>query len=407
VGVTADRRQGNRRCTPQERGTLKLLFVAPPGLSPSNAYTMRWRRRMNLLIVSKLARSARAINTIDHYCRVAPELGHQVAVFGEQQFDFPDIPFSLDVARFDVAVFVVYMSSDFPDLPYLANLLDSVPKSRRVIIDCSGRYNDTVRVEHDFNHLEKMDGHQGWEWIEAFQSVADRILQPTLTPRRDDVRSFLFHGYDPAEVAVPPPASAAEARRGWSREAKRYGIAYVGHNWQRWSQIRRFLEAIAPIRDELGSLALVGWDWRRRPDWAVQLGIKGADVDPELLQRLGVEMHDPIPFTEVSRFLSKARFSPIFQRPLFNELGLVTNRTFETFHADTVPLVMLPEGLAAAIYGPAVHPLVPGDDIAGWLRQIMHDPEPCWDAILRVRQYLAAHHSYRQRLSELVALVER
>jgi hypothetical protein len=139
----------------------------------------------------------------------------------------------------------------------------------------------------------------------------------------------------------------------------------------------------------------------------VQLGIKGADVDPELLQRLGVEIRDPIPFTEFSRFLSDARFSPIFQRPLFNELGLVTNRTFETFLADTVPLVMLPEGFAEAIYGPDVHPLVPGNDVAGWLRQIMSDPGPCWDAIVRVRKNLATHHSYKQRLSELVALVER
>ncbi len=361
---------------------------------------------MDLLLVSKLARSARAINTIAQYCRIAPELGHQVAVFGEQQLDFPDIRFSLDVAAFDVAVFVVYMPSDFPDLPYLANLLDGLPKSRRVIIDCSGRYNDTVRVEHDFNHLEKMDGHQGWEWIEAFQSVADRILQPTLTPRRDGVQPFLFHGYDP-NGAVRSGASPAEAALRWSHEVKRYGIAYVGHNWQRWTQMRRFLEAIAPIRDKVGSLALVGWDWRHRPDWAIQLGIKGADVDPELIERLDVELRDPIPFTEFRQFLSDARFGPIFQRPLFNELGLVTNRIFETFLADTVPLVMLPEDLAEAIYGPDVHPLVPGKDVAGRLREILHDPAPYWDAIGRVRQHLASHHSYAQRVSELVALVER
>ena len=361
---------------------------------------------MNVLLVSKLARSARAINTIAQYCRIASARGHRIAVFGEQQLDFPGIPFSLDVGSFDVAVFVVFMPSDFPDLPYLANLLDGMPKSRRVIIDCSGRYNETVRVEHDFNHLEKMDGHQGWEWIEAFQSVADRILQPTLTPRREDVQPFLLHGYDP-DGAVGSTASAAEAARRWSGEAKRYGIAYVGNNWQRWTQMCRLLEAVAPIRDEVGSIALVGSDWRRRPDWAIQLGIKGADVDPEFLARLEVELRDSLPFTEFAQFLSEARFSPIFQRPLFNELGLVTNRVFETFRADTVPLVMIPEGLAEAIYGPDVHPLVPGADVAGRLREIMRDPEPYWEAILRVRNHLAAHHSYTQRLSELVALVER
>src|SRR5262245_5458604 len=205
---------------------------------------MRWRRSMNLLFVSKLSRSARAINTIAEYSRLASEQGHEIAVFGEKQSDFPSIRFSLDVRTFDFVIFVIYTPSDFPDLPYLANLLDGTPKGRRVIIDCTGRYNETIRVEHDFNHLEKMDGHQGWEWIEAFQSVADRILQPALTPRRDDVRSFLFHGYELNDV-VRPCDSAPEAAQHWSGRTKRYSIVYVGHNWQRWTQVRRFLEAIA------------------------------------------------------------------------------------------------------------------------------------------------------------------
>ncbi len=360
---------------------------------------------MKLLLVSNLARSARAISTIAQYSRAAGEFGHEIAVFGEKQLDFPDLRFSLDVHAFDVALFIVYMPSDFPDLPYLASLLDGMPKSRRVIIDCSGRYNETIRIEHDFNHLEKMDGHQGWEWIEAFQSVADRILQPTLTPRRDDVRSFLFHGFEAGGVAHPS-GSAAEAARRWSH-GKRYGVAYVGNNWQRWTQVRRFLDAIAMIRQELGAMALIGLDWKRRPDWAVQMGIQGADVDAELLQRLDVETGDAIPFADVREFLSNARFSPIFQRPLFNELGLVTNRTFETFLADTIPLVMVPGSLAESIYGPAVRPLLPTNDIASWLRDMIQNPEPYWEAIGRVRQHLAAHHSYRQRLTELVAVLER
>ena len=55
------------------------------------------------------------------------------------------------------------------DLPYLAQLLDNVPKDRRVVIDPTGRFNETIRVDDDFNHLEKLDGHQGWEWIDAMR----------------------------------------------------------------------------------------------------------------------------------------------------------------------------------------------------------------------------------------------
>src|SRR5262249_14103396 len=149
-----------------------------------------------------------------------------------------------------------------------------------------------------------------------------------------------------------------------------------------------------PIRQELGAIALVGADWRRRADWAMQMGIQGADLDPELLQRLDVEITDAIPATDVRAFLSNARFSPIFHRPLFNELGLVTNRTFETFLADTLPLVMLPKPLAEAIYGSAVRPLLPKDDIADWLRDITREPEQYCVAVGEVRQHLAAHHSY-------------
>jgi hypothetical protein len=92
---------------------------------------------------------------------------------------------------------------------------------------------------------------------------------------------------------------------------------------------------------------------------------------------------------------------------LFNELGLVSNRIFETFLADTVPLVVVPDALATAICGPAVRPLVCGTDIAERLEEVLRNPEPYWDAVVRVREHLATHHSYRQRLTELVALLER
>src|SRR3989442_992924 len=387
---------------------MRLLFVHSPSPFPSRTYTLQWRAGMKLLMVSKLAMSSRAVRTITKYCEIGRSLGHEVAIFGEKQPDLSALDFSMDVKGFDFAIFVVYMPFDFPDLPYLAALLDGMPKERRVVIDCVGRYNETIRVEHDFNHLEMMEGHQGWEWIEAFQAVAGRVLQPTLTPRRNDVTSFLFHGYDPAAVARPY-RSAAEAAAAWAtdRPRKTYGIAYVGNNWQRWTQVRAFLEKLEPIRNEVGRICLVGWDWARRPDWAAQLGIRGADVDPDLLARLGVETRDAIPFTAVRDFLAQASFSPVFQRPLFNELGLVTNRTFETFTCDTVPLVFLPKALAETIYGPGVGPLVVGDNVADHLHDVTRVPERYWQAVLEVRRHLSEHHSFRRRFAELVTLLEK
>jgi len=362
---------------------------------------------MKLLFVSQLSRYSRAASTIVKYVHVGKTLGHEVAVFGEQSSEFA-VPYSLDVREFDYAIFVMYVPGDFPDLPYLARLLDGMPKDRRIVIDCCGRYNETIRVEHDFNHLEKLDGHQGWEWVEAFQAVSDRILQPTLRPLRDDVRSFLFHGFDPGS-AVRSYASAGEAVQAWSGAndgAKPYGLIYVGNNWQRWTQVRRFLEAIEPLRDELGPICLAGWDWGKRPDWAIRLGVQGADVDPDLLQRLGVQTRDSVPFGEVVQFVGQARFSPIFHRPLFNHLGIVTVRTFETFCADTLPMLMLSEDLVEPIYGPGARFLAPGDDIAGRLRDMIRHPETSWDAVLKTRAHLAQQHSYRRRFEELLAILE-
>src|SRR5262249_16627548 len=355
---------------------------------------------MKLLIVSRFDRSARAINTITKYARIGRTLGHEVALFSEPMRDLPDIATSRDAKEFDFILFAVYETSDFPDLPHLAWLLDSVPRQRRVIIDCTGRYNETILVEHDFNHLEKMDNHQGWEWTDGFEAVAEIIMQPALTPARPGVQAFLFHGFDPAAVACryETPEEAARAWIGNGASRKRYGMAYVGNNWQRWSQMQSLLAAIEPINQSVGPIALTGWAWDYRPEWAAELGISGINTDAAMVQRLRVEIIPNVSFDQVIPGVSQARFSPVMQRPLFNHLGLVTNRTFETFCADTIPLLMLPEQLVESIYGPAARLLTVGEDVAGHLREIMRRPEPYWDAIMKTRTYLAEHHSFQRRV---------
>jgi hypothetical protein len=386
---------------------MRLLFVTNIGVSSDRVYAHKWRSGMNLLLVSKLDRFARAVTPITKYVEAGRALGHEVAVFGERTSEFPSVPYSLDVKKFDYAIFVVYLPSDFPDLPYLARLLDEMPKERRVIIDCVGRYNDTIRVDHDFNHLEKLDGHQGWEWIEGFQAVSDRILQPTLTPIRPDVQPFLFHGFDPGAV-VRPYASPREAAQAWlapATDARPYGLVYVGNNWQRWTQLEPFLRAVEPLNGHLSPMCLVGWNWDKRPDWAIEHGLQGVDVDVDLLKRVGAETKEPIAFDEVVDFASKGRFCPVFHRPLFQQLGMVTNRSFETFASDTMPLLMLPDDQVRAIYGPDALALAPGADVAGRIEDMLGHPEPYWEALFKTRAYLAEHHSYTRRVQELVSML--
>ena len=358
---------------------------------------------MRLLLVTWVDPWTRSVSTVHKWVEVGRALGHEVVVFGKPNPEMPELPFTTELSGVDLALFIVQLPGDFPDMPYLARLLDGIPRERRVVVDLWGRFNDTIRVDHDFNHLEKFDGHLGWEWEDAIRAVSGTILQPALAPLRADVGSFLFHGYDAGSV-VKPYESAREAAASW--RGKPYGAMYIGSNWQRWDQVRKFLEGHAPVRDRIGPACLVGWDWAVRPEWAVQQGILGNNTDPDWLAKLNVDVRDGVRFDEIVGLLGQARFAPVFHRPLFRHLGFVTNRTFETFYADSVPLLMLPRDLVAAVYGDAALKLVPGDDVAAYLTDALNNPEIYWDAVLRTRTHLASHHSYEQRFQELGKLAK-
>jgi hypothetical protein len=361
---------------------------------------------MKLLLVTGAEPWVRSVSTVHKYVAAGRTLGHEVSVYGNPHPELAAVPFTTDLHGVDLALFIIQVPSDFPDMPYLARLLDSIPRDRRVVVDLWGRFNDTIRLEHDFNHLEKLDDHLGWEWVEALQAVSETIVQPTLTPLRPDVQSFLFHGYDSGSVARGYE-TARDAAAAWRASEKPYGVMYVGSNWQRWDQVRRFLQEYGRARGEVGQACLVGWDWGHRPDWAVQKGIMGIDTDPALLAELGVEVRDGVRFDEVTNLLGTAKFAPVFHRPLFRHLGFVTVRTFETFYADALPVLMLPRELVTAIYGAAALALVPSGNVADHLKDTLRNPEMYWDAVLQTRSHLAHHHSYLRRFRELSLLLEK
>lgn len=361
---------------------------------------------MRLLLVMSVDAWTRSASSVHHLVAAGRRLGHEVVLYGPPQPDLPGLEFTTELKGVDLALFAIQVPSDFPDMPYLAHLLDQVPRSRRVVVDLWGRYNDTIRLEHDFNHLEKLDGHLGWEWEQAIAAVSDTILQPTLQPLRPNVGSFLFHGFEPRAVISGDMAAADQAAR-WRNagaEHKPYGVMYVGSNWQRWGEVRRFLEDYASARASVGRACLVGWDWGARPQWAIDKGLAGIDTDPELLASLDVEVRDGVRFDEIVGLLGKARFAPVFHRPLFRHLGFVTGRSFETFHADTMPVLMLPKDFVNAIYGPAAALLVPQSGVAAHLTSALAEPERYWQAVLDTRAHLARHHSFEKRLEEIAAL---
>jgi len=353
---------------------------------------------MKILLVTSVDAWTRSVATLHRWIAAGGALGHDIAIYGETDSDLPGLRYTTDLAGVDLALFVVQVPSDFPDMPYLARVLDGVPKEKRAVVDLWARYNDTTRVEQDFNHLEKLDGHQGWEWQDAIAAVSSSILQPSFQPKRSNVKSFLFHGFDAACV-VKPYASTRDAVTSWKQ--KPYGAIYAGSNWQRWHQVRAFLEDFASARDDAGPACLVGWDWNARPDWAEQKAIMGVDTDAVFLDAQAVEVRHGVRFDEIVGLLGQAKFVPVFHRPLFRELGFVTNRTFETFYADTIPILMLPEPFVERLYGAPAKKLVPSQGVARFISDALKDPESYWDAVLKTRAHLADKHSYAVRIDEL------
>src|ERR671923_655715 len=201
---------------------------------------------MRLLLVYHIAEDAGSAQDIHNFRRAAEALGHEIVVYGPPHA-LPSFRFSRDVEAADAVIFLFEWTTQlrFGDQLDLARLVGTVPRARRIVIDCDGAYNDAISVDGDYNHRTPEASRR---WIEVCDSLADKICQPTLRPLRPNVRPFLFHAYNPQW----------ERRLDFRARCRPYGLVYVGNNWFRWRALRRVLEAVAPVRERVGRIALVG-----------------------------------------------------------------------------------------------------------------------------------------------------
>jgi len=335
---------------------------------------------------------AGSAQTIYNYAQAAKALGHEVALYAALN---PKSRFncSLDVESADAVIFVlewnIYLHNNEP-----LDLEGAVSKSqrkRRIVIDDDGMYNDVIRVDGDYNHLDLADSRVR---TELYESIADTILQPTLHPRRPNVRTFLFHGYDPTwEVPL-------------DFRHKEYGMFYVGSNWFRWRAMRRVLESIEPIRERVGSIGVVGHNWDAPPR-GVEPPLRDSAycTDPQYLARLNVELMPPVPLEQVIRCMSKGVFNPVLVRPLFNHLRLVNPRLFETPAANTIPLFYLDPEYVKEICGDQALELVLRDDASEQITAVLRRPDHYAGIVRGIRRHLTAKHSYIARLQELIDII--
>jgi hypothetical protein len=346
---------------------------------------------MRLLFVNWAFENHGSAQDIYNYAVAAREAGHEVALYGVAK-GCSGLPYSTDVNSADGVVFIFEYTTFLERLDF-ARLVAKIPRRKRVVIDCDGKYNDWIRAAGDYNHL---DAAAARRWVEVCDSLSDKICQPTLRPLRPNVRPFLFHGYSPPW----------EAANGGS--AKRYGIRYVGNNWFRWRPMEQLLRGIEPIRAEVGRIGLVGNGWtnipsRRDPD------VDGEAYynDPAFLRRLDVEVLPPVRFEKVVGAMGEGVFSPVLYRPLFEHLGLVTCRTFETPAASAIPLFVLDAVHIQDIYGePGLELAVSDCEPAEHILRLRRDSQQCLHVVSAIRRRLQEKHSYAERLRELIEIVE-
>jgi glycosyltransferase involved in cell wall biosynthesis len=349
---------------------------------------------MRFVFVHHVVEDRGSAQDIYNYAKVAEALGHEVALYGPTN-DRSAFSYSLDVGSNDALILIFEWTTDLQrgDILDLVRLVGKVPRKRRVVIDCDGKYNDAISVVGDYNHPDETASRR---WVETCDSLADKICQPTFHPLRPNVRPFLFHAYSPA-WEVPLDSSG-----------KDYGMYYVGNNWFRWRPMQRLLTALEPIREQVGRLVLVGHGWDSLAPWANPSIIEDAyQTDPAYLERLDIEVRRPIRFDRVIEGMSRGVFTPVIYRPLFDHLRLVTCRTFETPAANTIPLFAQDPAYVEEIYGDrALELILPEQEPQEKILDVLRRPEHYAGIVADIRRHLAKHHSYAARLRQLIEIVE-
>ncbi len=329
------------------------------------------------------------------YTRAAKEMGHEVAVYGPPGWASA-LEYSKDLSGADALIFVVEWTTALQsgDSVDWVRLLDAVPRERRVVIDCDGHYNEPIWFMGDYNHRTMQ---LSADWIAFCDSLTDKIFQPSYRPRRANVRPFLFHIYDPAwESPIV------------TDRKKPFDMIYVGHTKHRWRGMLKVFKAIEKVRDQVGRVGLVGEGWGDVVDWMEQGEAKAKHhIDRDYMAAHRFEGLPPVPVGEVAATIETGVFNPVVYRPLFEQLGFVTCRTFETPASGTIPLFLLEREYVVQIFGErAVELMIAGEDDSDKILDVLARPGHYADIVMDIRKDFRVRHSPDARLRELIGYIE-
>jgi hypothetical protein len=349
---------------------------------------------MRFLFVNWAYENHGSAQDLYNYVQIARTLGHEVALYGPPNGKSP-FNYSLDIDSANAVIFIFEFTTrlEYAEKMGFLRLLGKIPREKRVVIDCDGKYNEAINVEGDYNHADNASSSQ---WIEICDSLSCKIFQPTFRPLQNNVRPFFFHAYNP------------DWERPLDVRDKDFGLYYVGNNWFRWRPMLRVLRALEPVRERVGRIGIVGQGWDTAMPWGDPNMRRDAYLtDPVYLRQLSVEVLPPVRFDQVIDHMGMGVFSPVIYRPLFDHLQLATCRTFETLAANTIPLFCQDADFVETIYGePAVQLILPDENPHEKIMDIIRRPDEYARIVSWIRKHLAREYSYLARLMELIDIVE-
>ena len=128
---------------------------------------------MRILFVHYLFEDRGSAQDFYGLTRIAPSLGHEVCLYGPPRDSSP-FEWTMDVRSADALVFVFEWTTDLKEGDRFdwTRLVASVPRHRRVVIDCDGRYNDPITVVGDQNHDSEQSG-RAWVCLLYTSDAAD------------------------------------------------------------------------------------------------------------------------------------------------------------------------------------------------------------------------------------------
>lgn len=321
-------------------------------------------------------------NTLLGYVRAGRKFGVDIRA---SEFGYIDdivrsaIPIASRDWKVDLLV-IVYESYPFLSKNDIDLICKTVPRKKRILIDPDGKYLKPRYCGADTNH--PTPNSYGF-WRDLYDSLSDVILQPFLGS------DFLYFGTDNQAPDL-------------TQVGKDFDLIYVGNNWYRWSDMKNLIKAVSPIRTKLKKIALIGRYWNGK----LMEEFKDATrSDPDFLKKNNVEIYESAPYGHVEETMSRGKLHPILVRPILNEMGFATPRMFETFTANTVPLIPDYFIHADKLYGDGISHLTLSENPAAKILKILENYEKYRQTAQEILQKLRQKHSYEIRVKQLLDFV--